>query len=264
MNYTKNDHTWLICAYKESPYLEECIQSIKAQTVKSKIQITTSTPCSHITNLAEKYSLELFINPGQPGIGRDWNFALSTGKTELLTIAHQDDVYEEDYTEDLLNRINQQKQPIMYFTNYGEIRDGNRIEKNKLLNIKRLLLLPIRMFPNLRLSRRTSLAFGNPICCPSITYRKTLLQENPFEDRFKSNLDWELTEKLSRIKGSFVYNQNIRMYHRIHHDSATTETIEENLRTQEDYEMMRKFWPDWVAKRLSKVYASSERSNQTK
>ena len=39
-----NDHTFAICAYKESPYLEECIKSLKNQTIKSNILIATSTP----------------------------------------------------------------------------------------------------------------------------------------------------------------------------------------------------------------------------
>ena len=33
------NHTFAICAYKESPYLEECIQSLMNQTVKSDILI---------------------------------------------------------------------------------------------------------------------------------------------------------------------------------------------------------------------------------
>ena len=45
-----NDHTFAICAYKESPYLEECIKSLKNQTIKSNILIATSTPNDYIRN----------------------------------------------------------------------------------------------------------------------------------------------------------------------------------------------------------------------
>ena len=108
-----------------------------------------------------------------------------------------------------------------------------------------------------------SLAFGNAICCPSITYLKSIVGEAPFSDRFKSNLDWELSEKLSRRKGQFLYNPHIRMGHRIHEGSTTTEIIGDHQRTKEDYEMMKKFWPDRIAKKLSKAYAASEQSNET-
>ena len=45
-----NDHTFAICAYKESPYLEECIKSLKNQTIKSNILIATSTPKELLIN----------------------------------------------------------------------------------------------------------------------------------------------------------------------------------------------------------------------
>ena len=48
-------HTFVICAYKESEYLEECIKSIKNQSIKSKVIITTSTDNLFIRELAEKY-----------------------------------------------------------------------------------------------------------------------------------------------------------------------------------------------------------------
>lgn len=36
-------HVFAVCAYKDSPYLEQCIRSLKAQTVPSHIIICTST-----------------------------------------------------------------------------------------------------------------------------------------------------------------------------------------------------------------------------
>ena len=42
-------HTFAICAYKDSPYLEACIRSLKSQTVPSEIICTTSTPSRYLT-----------------------------------------------------------------------------------------------------------------------------------------------------------------------------------------------------------------------
>ena len=47
-------HTFVICAYKESKYLEDCIRSLKAQEVKSYIKIATSTPNEYIYSIANK------------------------------------------------------------------------------------------------------------------------------------------------------------------------------------------------------------------
>ena len=264
MIWNEKDHTWLICAYKESPYLEECIQSLLNQSVRSTIRIVTSTACEYISGLAEKYDLEVFVNRGKAGIDGDWNYALDIGETELLTIAHQDDLYEPEYTKELLRRMNRSKDPILYFTDYGEIRNGAKVTSNQLLRTKRLLLLSMRAFPEWIFARRLSLAFGDAICCPSITYRKWIMKNHRFEDHFRSDLDWEMEEKLSKLKGSFVYNPAILMYHRIHEESTTTEIIGDHRRNAEDYEMMKKFWPDRIARRLSRMYAASEKSNDVK
>ena len=61
-------HTFVICAYKESPYLEECILSLKNQTQESRILMITSTPNAHITSLADKYQISLLVNEGEGGI----------------------------------------------------------------------------------------------------------------------------------------------------------------------------------------------------
>ena len=45
-------HTFVICAYKESEFLEECILSLKKQTVRSNIFIATSTPNKYIDDIA--------------------------------------------------------------------------------------------------------------------------------------------------------------------------------------------------------------------
>ena len=58
-------HNFVICAYKESPYLEECIRSLKNQTIQSPIKMVTSTPCVYIKTLAEKYNLPLYVNEGE-------------------------------------------------------------------------------------------------------------------------------------------------------------------------------------------------------
>lgn len=66
-----NEHTFAVCAYKESPYLEECIESLKGQSVRSNILIATSTPNEYIKNIAEKNNIPYFINEGEGGITQD-------------------------------------------------------------------------------------------------------------------------------------------------------------------------------------------------
>ena len=64
----RTDHTFAICAYKESEYLEECIKSIKKQSLKSNIIMVTSTPNDFIKNMAKKNDIVLYINEGEAGL----------------------------------------------------------------------------------------------------------------------------------------------------------------------------------------------------
>lgn len=259
--YTPADHTFVVCAYKESEYLEDCIKSVLSQTVKSRIVVSTSTPSDFISDIAEKYGLEVRVNTGEKGIAGDWNFALRSAETPLVTLAHQDDIYEPEYLEKCLADLSRAEDPIIYFCGYGELRGGEKVYSNRLLNIKKMLLVPIRTSNKSIFLRRRSLSLGCPICCPSVTYSKSVIEKYPFESGFKSDLDWQQWERLSKLKGSFVFEPAPLMCHRIHEGSATSEIIGENLRTKEDLIMFRKFWPGFIAKKLAKLYASSEKSN---
>ena len=114
-------HTFVICAYKESAYLEECILSLKQQTVKSNIIMITSTPNNYIRELAEKYEIPLKVNEGEGGIVQDWNFGYAQCRTPYITIAHQDDVYFPEYAEHAVNMLESAKKPLIYFSDYCEI-----------------------------------------------------------------------------------------------------------------------------------------------
>lgn len=257
------EHTFVICAYKESPYLEECILSLLNQTVKSKIMIATSTMNELISGLAEKYEVELYENTGESGITQDWNFALSKVETKFATIAHQDDTYEATYTEELLKAIGDVKKPLIAFSDYFELRNGIQVYDERILKIKRMMLIPlkIRAFSGSKFVRRRVLSLGDPIACPAVTFNLDELEQPIFVNHFRSCEDWEAWERISKMKGEFVYVPKPLMSHRIHEDSATTAIIQDNARVEENYIMYRKFWPKGIAKLINHFYTKSEKSN---
>ena len=176
--HVNTNHTFAICAYKESPYLEECITSLMEQTVKSEIFIATSTPNKYIDNIAAKYNLKVYVNEGESGITQDWNFAYSKVQTDYVTIAHQDDKYAPEYVENLLAYTAKAKKPLLFFTDYAEIRNGKIVTTNKILKVKRIMLFIMRpkaMWGS-RFIRRRVLSLGSPICCPSATYYRPNLR----------------------------------------------------------------------------------------
>lgn len=258
------NHTFAICAYKESPFLEECIISLKEQKRKSEIIMVTSTPNQLISDMAEKYSIPLYINEGESGITQDWNYAYKKAKTKYVTIAHQDDVYLPDYSRWIVNEIEKKKKAIIAFTGYGELRNDKVVVDNKMLKIKRLMLSPLKisLFQSSKFVRRRILSFGCPICCPAVTYVKDNLPNQVFTPGFRSDEDWQAWEKLSKRKGEFIYISKVGMYHRIHEESETSVILNDDARKEEDYCMFRKFWPKPIASILARLYAESEKSNQ--
>lgn len=263
--YAESDYIFVICAYGKSPYLEECIISLLNQSIPISIIIATSTPNEHIEALADKYHLNVYVNNGSKGIAEDWNFGYQKAGGKIVTLAHQDDVYDPCFAQRTLEKINSANHPLISFSDYGEIRDGKRVVKNRLLNIKRIMLFPMRitLLQSVRFVRRRILSFGSAICCPSVTFVKENLPEIIFEAGYRSNVDWQAWEKLSKLQGAFVYCNDILMFHRIHSESATTAIIADHDRTKEDYEMFCKFWPKTIAGLIEFFYRSGEKLNET-
>lgn len=265
-----NIHTFVVLAYKESQYLEECIQSVIKQSLKTNVIIATSTPNNYIENISKKYNLNMIINNGNKGIGNDFNFAIQCANTELVTIAHQDDIYDFKYAESIVNNYKQYQGASILFTDYYEIRGNEKQYKNTNLNIKRILLRPLlnkeKSYKKRR--KRQVIKMGNSICCPAVTFSKRNIRKEVLDKLFvcdfKCNVDWYTWELLSKEGGNFIYINDILMGHRISEESTTSKIIADNTRTKEDLEMFKKFWPIFIAKLINNLYKKSEKSNNLK
>lgn len=258
-------HTYVVLAYKESDYLEDCIKSVLNQKYPSKVVIATSTPNEFIQGIAKKYSLEVIVNPNPgKGIGYDFDFAVSCGKTKLTTVAHQDDIYDYEYSDLIIKAYKKNLDSLIVFSDYYEIRTEGKVYSNTNLKIKRILLLPLRsrLLSSIKFGKRLSLRFGNAVSCPAVTFIKDNIKT---EDIFKCDLvcdvDWFAWEKLSLKKGKFTFVSKPLMGHRVHEGSTTTEIINERIRTKEDLIMFQKFWPESISKLINKFYVKAEDSN---
>lgn len=258
-------HTFVVLAYKESKYLEECIKSVINQSIKSNIVIATTTDNKFIRGLAEKYKLEVIVGK-HTNIGGDFDFAVSCGKTPLVTVAHQDDVYDYDYAKRVIDEYHKYKDSIIIFTDYYELRNEKKVFTNFNLVIKRILLFPLRIrrLAKYKFFKRLVLRFGNSISCPAVTFVLDNCPKEIFYSEYKCNVDWFAWEKLSCLAGRFLYINDKLMGHRISLESTTTDIINSGIRTKEDYEIYCKFWPKFIAKFMAGIYKNSEKSNKLK
>jgi len=264
MGETNPSHTFVICAYKESEYLRECIDSLLRQSVKSQIICSTSTPNKYISDICEEYNIPVFINPQSNGIAADWNFALSLAKTELVTLVHQDDIYEPDFLEKTFAFIKKSKKPLISFTNLYQIRNGKKIDKNAVLFFKRFLSIPwrIKLLWKSRFIARMTFSFGNPISCPSVTFFLNNLPESfKFNTDYKTNCDWLAWIEIRSQKGDFIYCPQKLVGNRIHSESETTRLINNNTRSKEDLKILQMLTPKPLAKLIFLFYKKGYKSN---
>ena len=263
-------HTFLVLAYKESPYLETAVKSVLDQEYPSKVVIGTSTDNEYIRNIANKYNLEVVVNPIKNGgnIG-DFDFGWSHGNNTIVTIAHQDDFYDRGYSKAIAEAYRKHPDSIIIFTDYYEIRNDTRVYHNLLLNVKKTLLFPLSVVKSStkKFMKQSSICFGTAICCPAVSYVPSNI---PFEkvfrqDEFKGVGDWYGWYKLSNVENTaFTYISKPLMGHRVHEESHTSREIHDDIRSKQELEMYKKFWPTWFAKFLNHFYRHAQYSNQLK
>lgn len=252
------DHTFVICAYKKSKYLEMCIKSVLRQTVQSGVIICTSTPNDYITKMAEKYNLELKIRNGISNIRDDWNFAMACADTSFVTIAHQDDIYHSKYVECMLEAFHKRTDATIFFSGYRPIKNGE-VSMDINCIIRAMLRMPMRLqcLSKNKFFKNIIFSFGNSVCCPTVTYSKKILGDNLFTSTYQYNIDWDTFRKIANTKGSFAYDPRALVGYRIH-DGATSKCFIDNTkRYYEDERMFEEIWGKQIAHYIMKIYTKA-------
>lgn len=253
-------HTFAISAYGDSPYLESCLKSLVAQTVPSEIILCTSTPSDYISMMAEKYSVPVYVRTDESkGIGYDWNFAYSKASGDLVTIAHQDDMYHHDYTKVLLETKKKYPDMSLFTTSSFTIKNGKLIWFGGPEIVKKLLRIPLRIpaFNDARGVKLAAITLGNPIMCPSCTYDKNLCGENIFDTRYHFVLDWDALYRLTAKDGRWVCVERPLIMYRVHEGAATSSAIKDNVREKEESLMFDRLLPDSISSVVKKLYKKS-------
>ena len=251
-----NFHTFVIAAYGESPYLEDCIRSLKGQTRPSPILCVTSTPGPKLQALLDRYGIPLIVREGESGIGADWNFALAAADSLFVTIAHQDDCYGKHYTEELHRAYEAWPDMTLFCTDAVLLRHGKRQYMSPMEAVKLLLRLPLRWkgYADRTGIKRLVLRFGNPIMCPSCAYRRNVLPRPFFREDLRFALDWDCLIRLADREGRWICAEKPLLCYRVHDGAATARCLQDHSREREEADMFAKFWPGLLVRLLMKGY----------
>lgn len=249
-------HTFAVCAYQNSPYLEECIRSLKQQSVPANIIVCTSTPSAYIDEIAARYELPVYVREGKSDIQDDWNFACKMADSRLVTIAHQDDCYHRDYARYVQDTWKRYPDTTVFTTDCAIVKNGKIQKPGVVAFVKHVLRFPLRLHRLADRSwlKKSALLFGNPIICPSCTYDKEKLGEPLFDSQFKFALDWDMMWKFAQRPGRFLCVERPLIYYRIHDGATTKACIEDQRRSKDEAAMYEKIWPKPVVKLLMIFY----------
>ena len=259
-NYVGKDITFVVCAYKECAYLEESVRALVNQTVKTNIMISTSTPNEYIQNIADKFGIEVRVNPDGGQI-KDYNFAMAQPDTPLVMFAHQDDILVDTFAERVIEALNYTKDPIISFTDYVEMHNDIVDEKpSAMVKIKRMLLIPAkwRWLSGTRVGKRMIQLLGDPITHPSVVCVKDKMPKEIFREAYRASMDWDLWERLSNVEGSFVYVPEVLLYHRMNDENQTVLLLNTtNERYENEYDIFCRLWPKPIAKFIMRFYGKA-------
>jgi glycosyltransferase involved in cell wall biosynthesis len=250
------EHAFVIVAYGRSPFLEGCLATLAAQTLRSRVVVATSTPSPDIAAAAQRFGAELRVNPQAEGIGADWNFGLTATAARYVTLAHQDDTYRPAFLERTLELFARRPQGGVCFTGYDEVDDDGAVTASRISRVKHLIeaatLGAGEAFRGGRL--KPFLAFGNPLPCSSVTFDRARLADFRFSLDHQSNLDWDAWWRLAEQGETFLRRRE-RLVGRRHNPlTATSALIASGRRRQEDLEMFRRIWPRPIADAVAWLY----------
>ncbi|NLI20380.1 MAG: glycosyltransferase [Clostridiales bacterium] len=247
------NHTFVICAYGESEYLEDCVRSVVSQTEPSNLLITTSTDLPHIREIADRYRIGLRVNPGSGTMQDNWNFGLQCAKTDFVTLCHQDDTYACAYYQGIRPYLTDD---LLYLhTGYWNM-DQERRYRDINNRLRGILNAPLRIraLQRLRWVKRGALRFGNSVCCPSCTYHKTGARTPLFQSALTHGLDWDTYIDLADARGRVAYVAGRLCNKRTHSQSATVSDIRSGVRYREDRYLFSRLWSRKIASLLLALY----------
>ena len=258
-------HDLVVCAYGDSPYLPDCLHSLTRQRgEKIVLTVASSTPSDYQRRCARVAGARFVVNPQPPGIGSDWNFALSIALGPLVTLCHQDDTYMPSFATRTHDLFAGNPGVVLASTGHVELLARGPRDPSPVLRFKRLLMANAFLGREVRPAReirRRLLGFGNPVSCPSVTFNKKLTADFAFSTSLNSNLDWDAWSRLAEGDHQFGYINEALVAHRVHTGSATTQLIANSTRRREDAVMFSRYWPKPVVQMLLGLYQRSYVSN---
>lgn len=233
--------TFAIPFYSGVPYLRRAIESVQAQSLQDWVCIVVDDAGAETETEAAVASygdprISYVRNQINLGLAGNWNQALRISDTPLVTLLHSDDELMPGYGEAVIAAHVAHPNAVAVFTRASIIGADSKPVFSLPDRIKRII-------ESLKGSETTvsgeeglnGLLRGQYIFCPTLCYRASRLEPDPFQARWRMVADLEFLASTILKGGEFVGIPEELYSYRRHEESqtalltATTERFDEEI-----------------------------------
>ncbi len=229
--------------YRDANYLRAALESVREQQRTDWRAIVCDDGASDqgIAELVRSLGddrIAYHRNDGNQGIARSWNLCLDRAETELVTLLHADDLLRPGYAGLMLGLAARYPDAAALCCRAGIIGPGGAPSFSLADSVKRFYE-PRGPDPAVLRGEAAldALMAGNFIMCPTLCYRKRVIEGRRFEEDWKQVLDLEFTTRLLMDGGEIVYSRAVEYSYRRHPGAATALQSESQLRFDEEIEL---------------------------
>ncbi|CAB4999887.1 MAG: glycosyltransferase [Actinobacteria bacterium] len=233
--------TFAIPFYSGVPYLRRAIESVRAQSLKNWVCIVVDDAGSETDTEAAVASygdtrIRYVRNQTNLGLAGNWNQALRISDTPLVTLLHSDDELHPEYAESVISTHMAYPNAVAVFTRASIIDTDSKPVFSFPDRIKRVIESLKGSAPTVSGEEGLNgLLRGQYIFCPTLCYRASRLDPDPFQPRWRMVADLEFLATTLLNGGEFVgIPEELYSYRR--HDksqtallTATTERFDEEI-----------------------------------
>ncbi len=231
--------------YRDANYLRAALESVREQQRTDWRAIVCDDGASDqgIAELVRSLGddrIAYHRNDGNQGIARSWNLCLDRAETELVTLLHADDLLRPGYAGLMLGLAARYPDAAALCCRAGIIGPGGAPSFSLADSVKRFYE-PRGPDPAVLRGEAAldALMAGNFIMCPTLCYRKRVIEGSRFEEAWKQVLDLEFISRLLMDGDEIVYSRAVEYSYRRHPGAATSvqSQSESQLRFDEEVEL---------------------------
>jgi glycosyltransferase involved in cell wall biosynthesis len=235
--------TFAIPYFRGLDYLRQAIESVRRQSVADWFVLVSDDgdDQGEARDLVASFDdprIEYHRNERNLGMVLNWNQCIDQAGTDLVTLLHADDWVHRDYAAVALDLAERNPQAAAVFCDVEIVGEHGHQRFTTADTVKRLYIPKGRGdFVLAGADSLRAIMGGNFILCPTLCFRKSVLNGRRFSEDWKQVQDLELTARLLMDGDAIVGSRTTAYAYRRHPDNATAAHSESLLRFDEEFRL---------------------------